>query len=77
MVLVMDDAIMDTYKIYFERESPDWNNMIEITKPERLAANRVVLSIMSEYGLCNDRRMSPIQFSNFIMTTQAVVIATE
>jgi hypothetical protein len=69
--------IMDNHKIYFTKESPDWNNMIEISKPERLAANRVVLSIMSEYGLCNDRRMSPIQFSNFIKTTQIAAIVTE
>lgn len=56
--------------IYFIRESPDFNYMLEKGRMERIAANRIVLCVMSEFGLCNDRRMNIEEFSRFIETTQ-------
>lgn len=58
-------------QIYFIRESPDFNLGIW-GKPGRIAANRVVLCTMTEYGLCNDRRMSIQEYSAFIETQQMV-----
>lgn len=57
--------------MYFIRESPDFNLGIW-GKPERIAANRVVMCIMSEFGICNDRRMSIQEYSAFIETQQMV-----
>jgi hypothetical protein len=56
-------------QIYFIRESPDFNFCIW-GKPERIATNRVILCTMTEYGLCNDRRMSIREYSSFIETQQ-------
>lgn len=58
-------------KIYFERESPDFN-MGLWGKPERIAANRVVLCTMTEFGIMNDRRMTARAYSSFIETQQMV-----
>lgn len=57
--------------LYFEKESPDWNMFIEKGDPNKIAANRCVLSIMTEFGLCNDYSMSARQYTAFIMTTQS------
>lgn len=56
---------------YFIRESPDYNFCLW-GRPERAAANRVVLCIMTEFGLCNDRRMNIPEFSEFIENIQIV-----
>lgn len=58
--------------IYFVNESPDFNFMLENGRMERIAANRVALSIMTEYGLANDRRMSIGEFSRFIESIQII-----
>lgn len=57
--------------IYFERESPDYNFGLW-GKLERVAANRVVLCAMTEFGLCNDRRMNTREYNSFIETQQMV-----
>lgn len=57
--------------IYFERESPDYNFGLW-GKLERIAANRVVLCTMTEFGLCNDRRMNTREYNSFIETQQIV-----
>lgn len=56
-------------KIYFERESPDFN-MGLWGKSERIAANRVIICTMTEYGICNDRKMSIQEYNSFIETQQ-------
>lgn len=56
-------------KIYFDRESPDFNIGL-YGKPERTAANRVILCIITEYGLCNDRRMHAHQVKTLIASLQ-------
>lgn len=56
--------------IYFMKESPDFNYFIERGRTGRIAANRVVLCVMTEYGLVSDRRMSASEFSRFIESTQ-------
>lgn len=55
--------------IYFDKESPDFNYGLW-GKPERLAANRVVVCLMTEYGLCNDRRMHAHQINRLIESLQ-------
>ena len=55
--------------IYFDKESPDFNYGLW-GKPERLAANRVVVCLMTEYGLCNDRRMQAHQINRLIESLQ-------
>lgn len=60
---------MEPKPIYFDRESPDFNMGLH-GKPERLAANRVVLCMMTEYGLCNDRRMQVHQINKFLESLQ-------
>ncbi len=61
---------MEPKPIYFDRESPDFN-MGLYGKPERLAANRVVICMMSEFGLCNDARMQAHQVNALIESLQA------
>lgn len=56
--------------IYFVKESPDFNFVIKKGMVGRIAANRVVLCVMTEYGLVNNRRMSVSEFSRFIESTQ-------
>jgi hypothetical protein len=56
-------------EIYFDKESPDFNFGIW-GKPERLAANRVVLCIMTEYGLFNDKRMQSHQINKLLISLQ-------
>lgn len=56
-------------KIYFERESPDFNLGLW-GKPERIAANSVILCTMTEFGLMNDHRMTIREYSSFIETQQ-------
>jgi hypothetical protein len=62
---------MEPKPIYFDRESPDFN-MGLYGKPERLAANRVILCIMSEFGLVNDARMQAYQVNDLIESLQPV-----
>lgn len=56
--------------IYFETESPDFNNMIWKGLLCHIAANRCILSIMTEFGLMNDRKMSMREYSSFIENIQ-------
>ena len=56
-------------QIYFDKESPDFNYGLW-GKPERLAANRAIVCIMTEYGLCNDRRMQAHQINKLIESLQ-------
>ena len=58
--------------IYFLKESPDFNCMLEKGRTERIAANRVILCTISEFGLMNNRRMSTLEYSSFIETQQIV-----
>lgn len=60
---------MEPRPIYFETESPDFN-MGLYGKPERLAANRTVLCIISEFGLCNNARMQAHQVNALIESLQ-------
>jgi hypothetical protein len=60
---------MEPKPIYFDRESPDFN-MGLWGKPERLAANRVVLCMMTEFGLVNDARMQAYQVNDVIESLQ-------
>jgi hypothetical protein len=60
---------MEPKPIYFDKESPDFN-MGLYGKLERLAANRVILSIMSEFGLCNSARMQAYQVNALIESLQ-------
>lgn len=55
---------------YFITESPDFNNMIYKGRIERIATNRVVLCIMTEFGLCNNRRMMTHEYNSFVETIQ-------
>lgn len=59
--------------IYFENESPDFNYGLW-DRPERLAANRCILCLMTEYGLLNDKRMKAYQINNVIENVQATYI---
>jgi hypothetical protein len=61
---------MEPTPIYFEKESPDFNLGL-YGKSERLAANRVILSMMSEYGLCNNARMQAHQVNAVMESLQA------
>jgi hypothetical protein len=61
---------MEPKPIYFDRESPDFNVGLW-GKPERLAANRVVLCMISEFGLCNNARMQAHQINTLIESLQA------
>lgn len=60
-------------QIYFTNESPDFNLFIEKGRMERIAANRVVICVMTEFGLVNDRRMNAKEFSSFMETQQMTV----
>jgi len=60
-------------QIYFERGSPDFNYMLEKGRIERIAANKVTICTMTEFGLVNDRRMSASEFSRFIGSTQIAI----
>lgn len=62
---------MEPKPIYFDRESPDYNLGL-YGKPERLAANRVVLCMLTEFGLCNDARMQAYQVNDLIESLQPV-----
>lgn len=57
-------------QIYLIKESPDFNFLLENGRMDRIAANRAVLCIMTEFGLCNDRKMNAREFSNFIESIQ-------
>lgn len=61
---------MEPKPIYFDRESPDFN-MGLYGKPERLPANRIVLCLMTEFGLCNSARMHAYQVNAIIESLQA------
>lgn len=60
---------MEPKPIYFDRESPDYNLGL-YGKLERLAANRVVLCILTEFGLVNDARMQAHQVNTLIESLQ-------
>jgi hypothetical protein len=60
---------MEPKPIYFDRESPDYNLGL-YGKPERLAANRVVLCMLTEFGLVNDARMQAYQVNDVIESLQ-------
>ncbi len=60
---------MEPKPTYFDKESPDFN-MGLWGKLERLAANRVVVCLMSEFGLCNNARMQAHQVSALIESIQ-------
>ena len=55
--------------IYFNKESPDFNFGL-CGDPKKIAANRVVLCILTEYGLCNNRKMRPHEYSAFVESVQ-------
>lgn len=56
--------------IYFMKESPDFDLFIEKGRMERISANRVVICVMTEFGLYNDRRMGVDEFGRFIESIQ-------
>ena len=56
-------------QIYFINESPDFNLGIW-GNHERIAANRVVICIMSEFGIMNNHIMSAREYSAFIEIQQ-------
>ncbi len=60
---------MEPIPIYFEKESPDFN-MGLYGRIERLAANRVVICMISEFGLCNNARMQAHQVNAVIESLQ-------
>lgn len=62
---------MEPKPIYFDKESPEYNLGL-YGKPERLAANRVVLCLITEFGLCNNVRMQAHQVNVLIESLQAV-----
>ena len=57
------------YITYFDKESPDFNYGLW-GKYERLAANRVVICVMTEYGLCNNMRIHIHQINKLIESLQ-------
>ena len=62
---------MEPKPIYFDKESPDYNLGL-YGKPERLAANRVILCLLTEFGLCNYARMQAYQVNDLIESLQPV-----
>lgn len=60
-------------KIFFERESPDFNIGLW-GKPGRIVVNRVIICTMTEFGMINDRRMTMQEYSYFIETQQMIGI---
>lgn len=56
-------------QIYLVGEAPDANFGVW-GKIERIAANRVVLATMTEFGMMNNRRMTAREYSSFIETQQ-------
>lgn len=59
---------------YFINESPDYNFGLW-GKPERLAANRAIVCIMTEFGLCNNRRMQAYEVNTLIESLQATTVS--
>lgn len=60
---------MEPKPIYFDKEAPEFNYGL-YGRPERLAANRVMICIMTEFGLCNDRRMQSHQVNRLLELLQ-------
>lgn len=60
--------------IYFDQESPDYNLGLW-GKQERQAANRVILCLMTEYGMINNRKMQARQVSSVIKTVQFITMS--
>lgn len=58
---------------HFMTESPDFNFMIEEGLIERIAANRVIVCIMTEFGMMNNKIMDIQEFSQFIKSIQTTV----
>lgn len=67
---------MSNPTIYLDGESPDFNFGLN-GRPERLAANRCVICIMTEWGLKYDRRMKPYQINKFMEDIQSTAIIRE
>jgi hypothetical protein len=61
--------MVSTYR-EFNNESPDYNFFLTQGKAERLAANRVVICTMTEFGLMNNRKMRSYEYSKFIVNLQ-------
>ena len=59
-------------QMYFVKENPDFNCMLESGRIERIAANRVVLCTITEFGLMNGHRMGALEYNSFIETQQVI-----
>jgi len=55
--------------IFFNKESPDFNFGLW-GDPKKIAANRAVLCMVTEYGLCNGERMKPRQIDSLMELLQ-------
>lgn len=64
---------MEISSIYFDQESADFNYGLW-GRPERLAANRCIVCILTEYGLINNRRMQAHQINILIESIQATTM---
>jgi hypothetical protein len=60
---------MEPKPIYFDKEAPEFNLGL-YGRPERLAANRVVICVITEFGLCNDAKMQAHQINALIESLQ-------
>lgn len=60
---------MEPKPIYFDKESPEFNYGL-YGRLERLAANRVILCLLTEFGLVNDARMQAHQVNALIESLQ-------
>lgn len=60
---------MEPKPIYFDKEAPEFNFGL-YGRPERLAANRVILCLLTEFGLVNDARMQAHQVNALIESLQ-------
>jgi hypothetical protein len=62
-----------TPTIYFDHEAPDYNYGLN-GKLGRLAANRAVICLMTEWGLRYDCRMKPYQINMAMENIQSASI---
>lgn len=58
----------------FRKECPDYNFMLSEGHIERIATNRSILTIMTEFGLNNCRTMKRRELLSFIESLQMVKI---
>lgn len=63
---------MDTFRSFI-KESPDYNFMLLEGHIERIAANRVVLCTITEFGIMNDRRMTKRELLSFLNSIQITI----